>query len=73
MEKLVKNEEAQFFLDQIRENLPDVKHQLMLLNTMAFYCHTQKMKGKANDLQILPQDLRPEKIHLLYGLINAIS
>jgi hypothetical protein len=73
MEKLAKNPEANFFMEKIRENLPELKHQLMLMNTMAFYCHTQKMKGKANDLQILPQDIRPEQIQLLYGLLHSMS
>jgi hypothetical protein len=73
MDQLVNNQQALFFLRQIQTHLPEVKHQLSLLNTSAMYVQSKKLEGEAIDIEILPQDLKPQTIHLLYGLLHSLK
>jgi hypothetical protein len=74
MEHLTKNPEVQFYLEKIRQHLPELKHQLSLLSTIAQHQQALQLNGViANELHLMPNDLRPEKVHLLYSFLHRLE
>jgi hypothetical protein len=71
MEKQL-NPEAMYFLSKIIAHADEVKHQVVLLQFTADKLQHDLLEGRVK-CDMLPQQFQPDKIYLIYGLLNSLT